>query len=259
MPWLERIRPLVVEFELSAFSEEYVVFELGERSPEWFERHREWIAGLVRLESGPLSEEEVARGDAAEPFVHAHRPRDARLGGRVHRRQRLRRHAPGDRVRQRPAARIPPHRRPARRPPGGRLPADPARRSVGGGASRGGRHSDAVRSVRELEIEATSLFERADNALKLIGDQYLSRVYDLAQDRFHLPRVAAVDPPQARDGGRRLRPARPAGGRDEDGGARVRRDRADRAGDRPGDRPALSGRTISSNLSTAHARFREDG
>ena len=43
-----------------------------------------------------------------------------------------------------------------------------------------------MRSVRELEIEATSLFERADNALKLIGDQYLSRVFDLASTRFHL-------------------------------------------------------------------------
>src|SRR5262249_47498999 len=47
-------------------------------------------------------------------------------------------------------------------------------------------HADAVRNVRELEIEATSLFERADNALKLIGDQYLSRVFDLASARFHL-------------------------------------------------------------------------
>jgi hypothetical protein len=47
-------------------------------------------------------------------------------------------------------------------------------------------HGDALRSVRELEIEATSLFERADNALKLIGDQYLSRVYELASNRFHL-------------------------------------------------------------------------
>jgi len=29
-------------------------------------------------------------------------------------------------------------------------------------------------------------FERADNALKLIGDQYLSRVFGLASARFHL-------------------------------------------------------------------------
>ena len=49
-----------------------------------------------------------------------------------------------------------------------------------------GSHHDALRNVRELEIEATSLFERADNALKLIGDHYLSRVFDLASTRFHL-------------------------------------------------------------------------
>ena len=47
-------------------------------------------------------------------------------------------------------------------------------------------HGAAVRNVRELEIEATSLFERADNALKLIGDQYLSRIFGLASARFHL-------------------------------------------------------------------------
>ena len=43
-----------------------------------------------------------------------------------------------------------------------------------------------MRQVRELEIEATSLFERVDNALKLIGDHYLARIFDLASTRFHL-------------------------------------------------------------------------
>ncbi len=47
-------------------------------------------------------------------------------------------------------------------------------------------HDDAVRQIRELEIEAASLFERVDNALKLIGDHYLARVFDLAGTRFHL-------------------------------------------------------------------------
>jgi hypothetical protein len=186
MPWLERIKPIVTEFEPSAFSEEYVVFELGEQSPEWFESHRDWIAGLVRLESGPLSEEEVREAnrlslsytptdrvtlDWAAGFVAdsvcadtlqviefanvqllEFRHIDDRLDDRLEAAYRLIR---------------PPRRRRWRL------------------SWRG--HSDAVRSVRELEIEATSLFERADNALKLIGDQYLSRVYDLAQDRFHLP------------------------------------------------------------------------
>jgi hypothetical protein len=46
--------------------------------------------------------------------------------------------------------------------------------------------AEAVRQVRELELEATSLVERTDNALKLIGDQYLSRVFGLASARFHL-------------------------------------------------------------------------
>jgi hypothetical protein len=48
-------------------------------------------------------------------------------------------------------------------------------------------HGDAVRQIRELEIEATSLFERVDNALKLIGDHYLSRVFEVTGTRFHLP------------------------------------------------------------------------
>lgn len=61
-------------------------------------------------------------------------------------------------------------------------PTDHARKPIGFWP----KHGPAMRSVRELEIEATSLFERADNALKLIGDQYLSRVYGLASTRFHL-------------------------------------------------------------------------
>ena len=38
----------------------------------------------------------------------------------------------------------------------------------------------------ELPLLATGLFERVDNALKLIGDQYLSRIFELASNRFHL-------------------------------------------------------------------------
>ncbi len=47
-------------------------------------------------------------------------------------------------------------------------------------------HGDAVRQIREMEIEATSLFERVDNSLKLIGDHYLARVFEVASGRFHL-------------------------------------------------------------------------
>ncbi len=185
-PWLERIKPMVTEYELSDFSEEYVVFQLAEQTPEWIASHKNWIAQLVRLEGGELSESEVNEAtrlslsysptdvvtlDWAAGFIADRvwvdtlqviefanvqllefRHIDDRLDDRLEAAYRVIR--PVKRQRKLPLWRT---------------------------------HSGAVRSVRELEIEATSLFERADNALKLIGDQYLSRVYDLAQARFHLP------------------------------------------------------------------------
>ena len=39
----------------------------------------------------------------------------------------------------------------------------------------------------ELKVEATGLFERTGNVLKLVGDQYVSRLYRLLSTRFHLP------------------------------------------------------------------------
>jgi hypothetical protein len=43
-----------------------------------------------------------------------------------------------------------------------------------------------LRTLGELRVEANGLFERTGNALKLLGDQYLARVYRLAAARFHL-------------------------------------------------------------------------
>jgi hypothetical protein len=185
-PWIEKIRPAVEGFEVSDLSEEYIVFQVSEVRANWLETHAPWIAGLVRLESGPLSEHEIAEAtrlsisytpddlvtlDWAAGFVADHdcadtlqiiefanvqllefRHIDDRLDDRLEAAYRLIR---------------PSHRR--RRP-----------------LAIWRTHGAAMRSVRELEIEATSLFERADNALKLIGDQYLSRVFDLASTRFHL-------------------------------------------------------------------------
>jgi hypothetical protein len=37
-----------------------------------------------------------------------------------------------------------------------------------------------------LKVEANGLFERTENVLKLVGDQYLARVYRLLATRFHL-------------------------------------------------------------------------
>lgn len=47
--------------------------------------------------------------------------------------------------------------------------------------------SARVRRIAQLQIDSALLFEGVNNALKLIGDQYLARVYRLAAQRFHLP------------------------------------------------------------------------
>lgn len=42
------------------------------------------------------------------------------------------------------------------------------------------------RRITEQQIEGVILFEGVNNALKLLGDQYLARLYRLAAQRFHL-------------------------------------------------------------------------
>jgi hypothetical protein len=48
-------------------------------------------------------------------------------------------------------------------------------------------HARPLRVLGELKVEANGLFERTGNVLKLVGDQYLARVYRLLAARFHLP------------------------------------------------------------------------
>jgi hypothetical protein len=43
-----------------------------------------------------------------------------------------------------------------------------------------------LRAVGRLQVDAAVLFEGVNNALKLLGDQYLARVYRLVSERFHL-------------------------------------------------------------------------
>ena len=47
-------------------------------------------------------------------------------------------------------------------------------------------HGRPLRALGELKLEANGLFERTGNVLKLVGDQYLARVYRLLAARFHL-------------------------------------------------------------------------
>jgi hypothetical protein len=47
-------------------------------------------------------------------------------------------------------------------------------------------HGRSLRVLGELKVEADGLFERTENVLKLVGDQYLARVYRIVAGRFHL-------------------------------------------------------------------------
>jgi hypothetical protein len=43
-----------------------------------------------------------------------------------------------------------------------------------------------LRRVGQMQVDAAILYERVTNALKLLGDQYLARLYQHASQRFHL-------------------------------------------------------------------------
>ena len=43
-----------------------------------------------------------------------------------------------------------------------------------------------VRRIGRMQVDGALLYERVRNALKLLGDQYLARLYRLGANRFHL-------------------------------------------------------------------------
>lgn len=49
-----------------------------------------------------------------------------------------------------------------------------------------GRGDANLSKVARLQVDSALLYEAVENALKLLGDQYLARVYSLASGKFHL-------------------------------------------------------------------------
>ena len=49
-----------------------------------------------------------------------------------------------------------------------------------------GAHDTDITHIAQLQVDSALLFERVTNTLKLLGDQYLARVYRLVSQRFHL-------------------------------------------------------------------------
>jgi len=167
----------------SDLSEDYFVFQLGARTVDTT-KDAAWLAGLIHLESGPLSKGEVTEalrlqisyspddvfiadwGAAilvdtdCEETLQAIEFANLQLLEFRHIDNRL------DESLAAASRTIEPWTR-------SRLPFWKT-------------HSGALRMLGELKVEANTLFERTENALKLVGDPYLARVYRLVATRFHL-------------------------------------------------------------------------
>jgi hypothetical protein len=170
--------------------EEFVVFQFPPASPDepavLLKERAGWLAGLLRLEDQPLSEEEIAeavrlplrygRGDLFLPDWAAAVLLDDEQGSietlqtiEFANMQLLEYRHIDDRLDTILARADQLLRRVARsRLPFWRTPHTP------------------LRILGELKVEANGLFERTGNVFKLIGDQYLARLYRLLATRFHL-------------------------------------------------------------------------
>lgn len=187
-PLYQKLLPAVKDPLWSDLSEEYFIFQLPPSDvtppPLLLEQRAGWLAGLVLLEAGPLSAQEIADAlrlylgyspddlfvpnwaaavlldrdcdetlqtiEFANLQLLEFRHIDNRLDDSLAVAQDL----------------IHPPRRSWRR--------------------YWRTHTQPLRLVGELKVEANDLFERTGNVLKLVGDQYLARVYGLLGARFHL-------------------------------------------------------------------------
>lgn len=188
-PVFDSLRGAITNPDWADLSEEYFVFQLvpdAATPAPWqlLAQSAGWLAGLVRLEAGPLSESEIAEAlrlwlsytpddliitdwtaavvidrECAEvletmafanlqllEFRHIEKRLDARL-----------RTAYGL-IRQLARTRLPIWRT----------------------------HSRPLRDLGELKAEVNEMFERASDALTLVGDPYVARLYQQLSIRFHL-------------------------------------------------------------------------
>ena len=183
-PLHERLLPAIQKpFWQDDLNEEYFVFHLPPPAPPIAD-NGEWVAGLIRLEALPLSKEEIAEAvklhlsyspeDLLVPdwaaavlfdcdcdetlqiveFANLQLLEFRHIDNRLDR-------SLGEAYRSvEPLGRV----------------WFPFLRS----------HSRPLRALGGLKVEANGLIERTGNVLKLVGDQYLARVYRLLAARFHL-------------------------------------------------------------------------
>jgi hypothetical protein len=188
-PLFNSLLPAIYQAGWNDLTEEYFVFQLPPDGPlpappELLAQHGAWLAGLVRLEDEPLSREEI---DEALRMRISYGPRDlfvpewsAAL---------LIDQECGETLQTIEFAnlqllefRFLDERLDERLSEAYRL-IHPARRTY---VPFWRTHSVPLRALGELRMEANDVFERTGNVLKLVGDQYLARVYRMLAGRFHL-------------------------------------------------------------------------
>lgn len=188
-PLFEQLRPAILNPEWMDISEEYFVIQLVPDSistvPEQIMTERAaWLAGLLRLESSPLS-----RGEIAEALrLHlSYGPQDLIVADwaaavaidrdcdellevlafanlqlleyqHIDRRLDTKLKTAYGMIRQMARSWLPIWKT----------------------------HTRPLRDLGELNVELNSMLERASTALTMVGDPYLARVYQLVSSRFHL-------------------------------------------------------------------------
>lgn len=188
-PLFERLRPAIANARWSELTEEYFVFEFrpdsGLPPPAELVRNRsEWLAGLVRLEADPLAHSEV---DEALKSRMSYKPDDLVIadwaGALV-----IDEH-PDEVLELLAFANL---QLLEFRQIDHQLERDletawhVSRRHAASWLPIWRTHARNVRALGVVKVDAHGVLERTSNILKLVGDPYLARLYQLLVARFHL-------------------------------------------------------------------------
>lgn len=182
------VSPAVRRLSVSELVEDYCIYEIAELSPAlsaegFVDAHRELIAGILRAEPDALSPQQI---DDALSCRISFSPDDCAI---IDWNAAMLLDSEGDDVRS--VLEFANVELLELRFLDDRLDAalDQGYESMQRRASRrlfAGRENADLWRIAQLQADSALLFEGVNNTLKLLGDQYLARVYRLASQRFHL-------------------------------------------------------------------------
>ncbi len=178
--------PAVNKPSIERFVEDYVIVHLGALAGEgnaaqWVQHNRQHVARVLRTESAPLSEQEVAD---ATSLCLSYSPTDIAvidwhgallIGDDMEDAKAVLEFANMELLEMRLLDEQLDHSLEK-----AYLATSTPRRAFF-------RRDDSLREIAGMQLDSSLLFESVNNTLKLVGDQYLARLYHAAITRFHLP------------------------------------------------------------------------